>query len=171
MVIRKCGECRQPFPVPHEYPEQTICFSCYHWHKASSWLEKTIDTQRCYHPAVVAVVEGEWAMARADFQHSIFLKERPLDRAHLPIRLVRLEMRIMVANIDVVCAKLGKSARGTVLFEQYEREIMRAFGEGASAGWKAACAGRKKIFDALRSARDEKRLCDAGRNQSLVAGA
>ena len=172
MILKICPECKGQFPVPEE-SEQQICFTCHHWQKACQWIEKTIAIQRQYHPQVVAAVEEEYAAARADFGRSVFFKERPLDRAHLPIRVVRLEARIIAVNIDCVCGKMGKPPMGSVLLERCENEVLLALAdkERASDAWRLAGVWRGRFFDALRSVREEKRLWDAGREQVVPAGA
>ena len=171
MIIKICPECRGQFPAPRS--EQQICFTCHHWQKACQWIEKTIAIQRQYHAQVVALVEEEYAAARGDFGRSVFFKERPLDRAHLPIRVVRLEARIIAVNIDCVCGKMGKPPAGSALLEKCEDEVLLALAdkERASDAWRLAGVWRGKFLDALRSVREEKRLWDAGREQVVPAGA
>ena len=173
MVLKICTECRGQFPVPEQCLGQRICFSCHHWYKANQWLKRTIEEQRHYHPTIVSWVEGEVQSTAADFQRSIALHEPPLLRAHLPIRLVRFELRIIAANIDVVCGKLGKPARGTALFSQCEAEILPFITQlsRASFVWRSVCDWRKKFYDVLREVREEKHFRDAGRMQKTTAGA
>ena len=173
MILRICTECNGQFPAPTQYEGQRVCFSCYHWHRANGWLGKTMEEQRKYHPAIVQWVEGEAASTAADFRRSIFEGEPPLRRAHLSIRLVRFELRILATNIDVVGVKLGKPDCGTTLLAECEGEILPLLTQlsRASMAWRLACDWRKKFYDALRGVREEKRFRDAARRQNVVAGA
>ncbi len=173
MILKICTECNGQFPAPEQYEGQRVCFSCYHWHRANEWLGKTMEEQRKYHPAVVQWVEGEATSTAADFRRSIFEGEPPLRRAHLPIRLVRFELRILATNIDVVCSKLGRGDRGTALLAQCEAELLPLLAQlsKASFAWRLACDWQKKFYDALRGVREEKRFRDAGRRQNTMAGA
>jgi hypothetical protein len=150
-----------------------ICFSCFHWHKACQWIDTTIDMQRAYHPDIVAAVEREYASARADFRRSILAKERPLARAPIPIRLVRLELRILAADIDALCQKIAARPLGSLFLSQCDDEMRRncELGEGPSASWKTICAWRENFLDTLWSVREEKRSREEADEPKATAGA
>lgn len=172
MGLNVCQECNGKFPAPSQYEGQQVCFTCYHWSKASEWLEKAIKEQRNHHPAVVRKVEHEFAWAAEDFRRSIAQGQLPLYRAHLPIRLVRLELSIAAANMDVVCAKIQKPPLGTQLLAQCESEILALIQQQntASVVWQTICARRREFYAALRDLRAQKRLWDVEREQRVAAG-
>ncbi len=172
MALKICTECGGRFPVHEQHADQEICFTCFHWTRAVEWLERTIVIQRMHHPEVVASVDRERIMTVQDFGCSIFAKDLPIARAHLPIRLVRLECRIVAADVDVVCGKLGLTPHGSAMLRRLEEETLELLGAGRfSAAWQVACVWRKRLYAALKEVREAKRLRDAERRVNTMAGA
>jgi len=162
MLSILCDECHQPFSVPRERTRHyTTCPSCFHWKEASRWLERTINAQRTYHPAIVSAVEEEYIAARVDFQRSVFLRELPVQRAHIPIRLIRLECRIVAANIDAVCRKARIVQRGSELLALAEDEPARLLrAKQFSMAWRTACGWRDRLRAELAKVRTAKQFYD-----------